>query len=1366
MVRGFDTWNVPLHRSLNSMPPRTHWSGLRNEAQASSVSQHLALPSTDFVLTSNAEDASVNIWATRAGLTRVFGLNFKLQACIDPAGSLKRAQLHFLSYDAEEVGQGVKIYRRGPPQEKIEAQQQSQDVKQVEVVEEKEKGDGELMQAMFDESAAIDAACPETEASHSATLCWPDDLQAEYEQAEDKQDSSFIEDVYAADELSEELQKQASEKREEEKKQAKADKKKTDLNVLDKAVSMSMKKGGLSAKKGAAKEEKTVVEEKPVEPNLEFLWQLKDMGFPEDLGRKALVKVKNESVAAAVEAVVALQAEQVAEQPKQEPAKEAAKKATVAQWNCDMCTIINQPGGTSCHICLSPAPASAYVDVAAEQQKREEEELRQQQEVERVAKEKELEEATKRLEEQARAEEERLKAEVHREFQKTKRILEQATVVGFLFGTIRKAQDRRPLFVGAVMNNSEECTTDLHIRCLEYRKQYLANFMSAPNHAGAVESRLTKERFASETACLDSLMTNNQLLLESLHPALGDQHDASHSLNKVLGSAEMGVVRLPLKEVAVVCQMGTDVSPGKPLQVLVIGQREDSTTAVYMVSLEHAATATGPAEVQLGVTQLQSELFQKVPNSEIKAVRFCSKTGQLVVHTAADIATYSFSATEGSFAAERQSTLVAHGAGVETIKVEHGQAFVRENESVTAFSLESSPTSDSGASTQQIDSQESSLKEKEEQPGETRPSVDPEQVTVEDIKRYEALMKGKAVSAASNAHALRGRVEGPDSSQPMFKRHSWVANGEDEFGPMQVRFESAANLISLNIDLTFSCSNPAELLAERESQAEIVAESSLVAEDPAKAESVSATPKQDDALRHLGQFTIKGVDALLPAEDAGAPVWSQQAQPNSASPKDESAHYLPLIVHKHKGAQFNSSHQVNTIVLDNSQVFASNYARPEFYFKHLHGETMTIDKFTIRSQLASRCGAYPVGRGLLFMADSLESFEMTRPFHKFTAEDFSQWKQARMQDPRPLRPCEPVAFFEFDERPSLTVDIDFKRSCRYIMLKPTGFRSKPHHFRQSVNDLPMELEFFGALGSSQPFDASAEFCGSNALGGSGRQGEKPLMSGHAVVIHDLDTGEELLRLDDVQISQLRLCNLPLDSSRALGASGVRPIGQAVLRVSDPRVSLRTLGGLSVRVLRGTSEGAWQLRGTSVVGVITQAGQLPALDRSFLISPKYFGVINRVLARMVFDGKFEKGLTAYIMEFLTKLVKHDFEFAALILETLDLRKFVEVNLYSNDAAHIQASVEFLRCFQTERRFVRDLYEILIDIVQNVLPNSVPPQRGYEALIGMLNWVMPLDLERALRVLVDTFYSKVCKQCMPAVQSPEYIDFRTRFTAAVS
>jgi hypothetical protein len=247
---------------------------------------------------------------------------------------------------------------------------------------------------------------------------------------------------------------------------------------------------------------------------------------------------------------------------------------------------------------------------------------------------------------------------------------------------------------------------------------------------------------------------------------------------------------------------------------------------------------------------------------------------------------------------------------------------------------------------------------------------------------------------------------------------------------------------------------------------------------------------------------------------------------------------------------------------------------------------------------------------------------------------------------------------------------------------------------------------------------------------------------------------------------MRIGNLPLESSRALGAQGVRQVGQAILRISDPKICLRTLEGLSVHIVKGKEQGSWQLRGASIVGVITQAGQLPSRDRSYLISPAYYKVINFVLATMTFDPKYEKVLTARIMGFLTKLIKHDYKFAGLILGTIELGKFISVNLDTNDQAHIQASVEFLRCFQAEGAFVRDLYEILISIVENELPHRVPPQRGYEALIGLLNWVMPLDVERTLGVLLNTFYSKVCKQCMPLVQTPEYVDFRTRYATLLA
>jgi hypothetical protein len=430
MVRGYESWNVPLHRSLNSMPPKSQWSGLRGAPANAPITGLHQLPATDLVLTSSAQEASVNLWATRAGLTRVYGLNFKLQASVDPGDSLQRAQLHFLNYPVEDVGAGVKIYRRDQPADPRPGPAGTP----PQAEPEGEKGDGELMQALFDESAALEEACTalrlDAASSHSRTEL--DDLQAEYELASGERDPDYIEDVFAALEIGEELGRQSQEKAKEAKKPVAPD-----VKAAEKA---DKKKPALPLKKGAAKDEKPAAEETPVEPSLELLWQLKDMGFPEDLARRALVKVKNESVAAAVEAAVALQAEPEEGLKLQAAAGQGAakegKKATLVEWSCAMCTIINPPGGTTCHICFSPAPAGAYVDERAEKARLEEELQRERDEEARLARERELEEERKRREELAGIEEARRREKVRQEFQKTKAFLESSTTEAFLFGSI------------------------------------------------------------------------------------------------------------------------------------------------------------------------------------------------------------------------------------------------------------------------------------------------------------------------------------------------------------------------------------------------------------------------------------------------------------------------------------------------------------------------------------------------------------------------------------------------------------------------------------------------------------------------------------------------------------------------------------------------------------------------------------------------------------------------------------------------------------------------------------------------------------------------------------------------------------------
>jgi hypothetical protein len=55
--------------------------------------------------------------------------------------------------------------------------------------------------------------------------------------------------------------------------------------------------------------------------------------------------------------------------------------------------------------------------------------------------------------------------------------------------------------------------------------------------------------------------------------------------------------------------------------------------------------------------------------------------------------------------------------------------------------------------------------------------------------------------------------------------------------------------------------------------------------------------------------------------------------------------------------------------------------------------------------------------------------------------------------------------------------------------------------------------------------------------------------------------------------------------------------------------------------------------------------------------------------MTFESKYDRALTSYIMQFLTQLIKKDYQFAGLILNTIDLRKFIVVNLLTNDQEHI-------------------------------------------------------------------------------------------------
>ena len=103
--------------------------------------------------------------------------------------------------------------------------------------------------------------------------------------------------------------------------------------------------------------------------------EMLNMGFNIELSKQALIKVKNESLAAAIDAVIEIQ--KILDKEKAKVVESVPKKAIIQSWECKACTFINIEGKAICDMCTLPAPDTAYLIVKSEEEKKKEEEEEQ-----------------------------------------------------------------------------------------------------------------------------------------------------------------------------------------------------------------------------------------------------------------------------------------------------------------------------------------------------------------------------------------------------------------------------------------------------------------------------------------------------------------------------------------------------------------------------------------------------------------------------------------------------------------------------------------------------------------------------------------------------------------------------------------------------------------------------------------------------------------------------------------------------------------------------------------------------------------------------------------------------------------------------
>lgn len=116
---------------------------------------------------------------------------------------------------------------------------------------------------------------------------------------------------------------------------------------------------------------------------------------------------------------------------------------------------------------------------------------------------------------------------------------------------------------------------------------------------------------------------------------------------------------------------------------------------------------------------------------------------------------------------------------------------------------------------------------------------------------------------------------------------------------------------------------------------------------------------------------------------------------------------LDLLPYAFNGSQFNSKTFITKTLLNDNDAFTSNYPQPEFYYSHLEAKQMLVSHVTLRSPLRPSQKGYPLGAGLIFVANHFSDLQRTSEFDLMTKQQYLDWKNARQL---PLYPWEPGNF--------------------------------------------------------------------------------------------------------------------------------------------------------------------------------------------------------------------------------------------------------------------------------------------------------------------------------------------------------------------
>ena len=603
-------------------------------------------------------------------------------------------------------------------------------------------------------------------------------------------------------------------------------------------------------------------------------------------------------------------------------------------------------------------------------------------------------------------------------------------------------------------------------------------------------------------------------------------------------------------------------------------------------------------------------------------------------------------------------------------------------------------------------------------------------------------------------------IQGHSHYVPALSKDSCVKeDGSDQRKVFEYTFDKPISLFCLDVELYFEAEISWLKTVLSSQEKEPKEESKEVVQEDSQ--------KQEDSIDQVSSYEVGATQNVEEVSIKASKKW------------------LPLVVNCYEGWAFNATSQVSKLTTDDKRPFGANYAGSYFIFSHQFGKKFIIDQYIVMSENSSQIGAFPMGAGLLFISDSLAALENSTPFHEFTMNDFKEWREKRIYDPRPLEPYEPVAYFDMgnsvklvdkiDEKSALSLKI--KNSCRYVKLVPTRFKQTANNLypQDRFTSYPIEFKFFGIIGEEVESKLDNDkyldtYTTKQNILNASKSTDKYLVK----VYDERNKSWEVVysKEDNILLQEILTYGLNFNMSLAHldqiydYLHGENLTGIFKDSITNSKIQAFMTNKIRIEIESTENDSLWSFSGIklfpkalvdikhrneSVFSNISVKNL-----RSCFLDPKYFNAINKEITLILTDDQIDIDIKLRAISTLNLIISFNNKMIPLIFENLDFKKFLSI-LYKQDNKGWRYILGLFRKLYEVDSLSEQISKIVMSDLQNIHKMQLT-SASLETFMNLISWQMFSNKEESFKILFEAFYYNITKESINKLHTSEYTILR--------